>query len=134
MITKTATYTLKDHQRRVLSKLEKNPGVVVRHSPGSGKTLTALSAAENYIGRNPDKRALFVVPASLVTNIQKEIDKHGINLPQDAVDVLSYDKAVNRKDDLLKNNYGFVVADEAHKLRNTQTKRYKALNELISNA
>lgn len=70
----------------------------------------------------------------MVTNVQKEIDKHGISLPQDTIDVLSYDKAVNRKDDLIRNGYGLVVADEAHKLRNPSTKRYQALNEIITNA
>jgi SNF2 family DNA or RNA helicase len=131
MITKTGAYTLQEHQSRVLEALKDNPGVVVAHSPGSGKTLTSLAAAEQYLREHKGKRALYVVPASLVTNIQKEMDKHQINLPKDRLDVVSYDKATRG---LNRDDYGFVVADEAHKLRNTGTKRYQTLRNLVAKA
>jgi superfamily II DNA or RNA helicase len=66
------------HQQRVIDKLIKTPehGVIAYHSLGSGKTFTALGAADAILRDNPRKKALFVVPASLKTNVYDELKKH----------------------------------------------------------
>ena len=70
------------HQQRVIDKVN-NPsgphGIIAYHSLGSGKTLTALGAFDKALAGNPKDRGLFVVPASLVENVYKEIDKHKLN-------------------------------------------------------
>jgi len=126
---------LQPHQRRVIERLRNSTdGLIAYHSMGSGKTLTSLAAAEDSLSKDPDSRALFVVPASLVDNVYKEIDKHKLSVPKDRLDVLSYEKAVRSVDDLLANRYSLAVMDEAHKLRNKGTKRYSALSELVRGA
>lgn len=137
MITKIGTEfaNLQPHQRRVIERLRNSTdGLVAYHSMGSGKTLTSLAAAEDALIKNPDSRALFVVPTSLVDNVYKEIDKHKLSVPKDRLDVLSYEKAVRSADDLLANRYSLAVMDEAHKLRNKGTKRYSTLSELVRGA
>ena len=134
MITKLADYVLNPHQNRVLDKLDKTPGVVAYHSLGSGKTLTAIEAARRALDKSQDGKALFVVPASLVNNVYKEIENHKVPIDVNRLKVLSYEKAVRDLENLKKDKYSLVVADEAHRLRNQGTKRNSAISELLSNA
>ena len=125
---------LQPHQQDALDHLDKEKGVVLHHSLGSGKTKTFLEAIRKYQEENPDKRALAITPASLVTNIDKELKKHNIKLDMNRLDVMSYEKAVNEAHNLRKNKYSIAVADEAHRLRNTNTKRTRELRDIISGA
>lgn len=136
MITKTAQYILQPHQQRVADKLNQKdiPGVVAWHSLGSGKTLTALNAINDQLHQYPNEKALTIVPAPLVNNMEKEIHKFNFNIPKEKLDILSYDKAVNRLPELMKNKYRLAVLDEGHKLRNTNTKRYRNLQKLLGTA
>jgi SNF2 family DNA or RNA helicase len=125
---------LQPHQNDALDHLDKEKGVVLHHSLGSGKTKTFLKAVQRYQEENPKKRALVIAPASLVTNVDKELQKHHITIDKNRLDVMSYEKAVNEAHHLRKNHYAIAVADEAHRLRNTNTKRVKELRDIISGA
>jgi SNF2 family DNA or RNA helicase len=135
--------TLQDQQQRVARKLmdPDTRGLIAWHSLGSGKTLTALNAAQNLLntpGENESdkdklKKILAIVPAPLVNNMYKEVEKHHLNIPKDKFDVKSYDSAVNHINDLLQNKYKLTILDEGHKLRNTNTERYKKLKRLLLN-
>lgn len=125
---------LQPQQEKALEHLDEEGGIVLHHSLGSGKTKTFLKAVEKYQKDNPDKRALVIAPASLVTNVDKELKKHHIVVDKNRLDVMSYEKAVNDADKLRKNHYAIAVADEAHRLRNTNTKRSKELRDIISGA
>jgi len=61
------------HQQRVVDRLmeEDQPGLVVAHGLGSGKTLTSI-AAQEALGLSSD----VVSPASLVSHYRKELAKH----------------------------------------------------------
>lgn len=133
MITKLAT-TLLEPQQRVVDKLDNSPGVVAFHSLGSGKTYTSLAAAKKTLDANKDNKVLFITPASLVNNVYKEIDKHKLDIDKSRLEAVSYEKAVRDSENLLKNKYGLVVADEAHRLRNEGTKRDAAISKILSNA
>jgi SNF2 family DNA or RNA helicase len=136
MITKTANSELKDYQQRVLDKLygsDDSPhGLIAYHSTGSGKTLTALSALQKAMQDKSD-RALWVAPASLTSNFEKEKQKHGITFPGN-VDVYSYEKARSIADELAKNKYKLTVLDEAHKLRNQDTGAATKLKPILGNS
>lgn len=125
---------LRPHQEKGLQKLDESGGVLLHHSTGSGKTKSFLTAIEREQARDKDARALVVAPASLVSNIDKEIKKHGLKIDTKRLDAMSYEKAVNMSDELAKRKYAIAVADEAHKLRNADTKRSKDLGEIISKA
>lgn len=123
------------HQVKLLDKLDASDGgVLANHSLGSGKTLSALGAINRLHDRDPKAKALFIVPASLVSNVKQEIVKHKVPLDEKRLTVTSYDKAVNKVEDHLDDNYKLVVVDEAHKLRNTGTKRAVQIKKLLDNA
>lgn len=115
----------------VLGQLDKDDGVIAAWSTGSGKTLLSLRAIEAAQKKHPNKRSLFVAPASLVDNIDKEIAKHGVKVDRSKIDVMSYEKATRDADKLGVNDYNIAVADEAHKLRNSNTQRSKLLTEVF---
>lgn len=119
------------HTLRALKKLEKNKALLVDHSMGSGKTRLYLKAIEAHQKKHPKDDVLIMAPASLTTNIYKEIKKHNINIDTSKLETLSYEKAAIDAERLKKKVFGMVVADEAHKLRNTDTKRHKELSEVI---
>lgn len=125
---------LQSHQEGALTKLEKEDGVLIHHSTGSGKTKTFLEAVRRVQAKNPNSRTLIVAPASLVSNVHKEIEKHKIPVDLSKVDLHSYEKAVNIADELKKNKYDLAIADEAQKLRNASTKRTQTLSEIMTGA
>jgi len=125
---------LRPHQERALKKLEQTNGLILDHSTGSGKTLTFLKAVERALDKNEKGRALIIAPASLQTNIDKEVKKHNLHIDLNRVDVRSYEKAVIDADKLRKNKYLIAVADEAHRFRETNTQRHKELNGIIAHA
>jgi SNF2 family DNA or RNA helicase len=106
------------HQQRVVDRLKKQPGLVVAHGLGTGKTLSSLAAAAGQSGNTT-----VLAPASLVPNYQKEIAKHlkgpnNIQVRSQQRDALSGETIPS---DLL-------VVDEAHKARETST----GLNKLLA--
>jgi superfamily II DNA or RNA helicase len=112
------TTTLLPHQQRVVDRIKNQPGLVVAHGTGSGKTLSSIAAA---VKLSP-KKVKVVVPAALVTNYEKELKKHTKDgLP---VEVVSLQGSANKgeldKADLL-------IVDEAHRIRNTGTKTHSMI-------
>lgn len=125
---------LQPHQEEALEKLKSSGGLILHHSTGSGKTKTFLTAIKRAMDADKQKRGLVVAPASLVMNIDKELEKHKIKLDRNRLDVFSYEKATRMADELGKNKYSIAVADEAQKLRNPGTQRVKALADLMRGA
>lgn len=98
---------LKPHQQRVLDKLKDN-SVLAYHGLGSGKTLTALRAAEQEGGGSA------IGPASLKKNFSQEAKKHKTK----KVDYSTYSKPEPKSDKLL-------VFDEAHRMGRLESQRSK---------
>ena len=136
MITKLGNIILQPHQQRVVDRLTKEDidGLIAYHSMGAGKSGTALKGTEKILKDNPEGRALFITPASLQENIYKELKKHNIDIPESRLLVRSYEKATRDADELKKEQFQIVVLDEAHKIRNAQTKRAQKLRDIISGA
>ena len=101
--------SLQPHQKEVLEKLKNTDGLLVYHGLGSGKTLTALKAVEQFGGKG-----VFIVPASLRDNIKKEQQKHKMKAK---VRVSSYAKPFTPKPDEI------VVFDEAHRMGRLDSNR-----------
>ena len=120
---KQATATLKTellpHQQRVVDRMATQPGLVVAHGTGSGKTLSSLAALVQE-----NKPSLVLVPASLVSNYKKEQAKHVRGrLP---ATIGSQQRAV-RMGSLPATH--MLVVDEAHRARNES-----AFQDLLQNA
>ena len=103
--------SLKEHQLKTKNAIKNDDsnGLLVFHGLGSGKTLTSIS-----IANNSGKEIVVIVPASLVNNYKKEIDKFGAN--KDKFKIMSYEKSAKTTLEL-KNK--ILVVDEAHRLRNS---------------
>ena len=97
---------LKDHQIRVQKKLDKLDALLLYHGLGSGKTLSAINA----VGDDPTD---FVVPASLRTNLGKELDKHTTSNKITGMSYQKYLKTLPQGENL--------VLDEVHRIGNPQT-------------
>lgn len=112
---------LKPHQQRVRDRIAAQPGLVVAHGLGSGKTLSSLAAAEALGGK-----AKIVVPAALVSNYRKEIAKHVVDPKAEyKLDTLQRE-AIRGKDDV-DDPVNLLVVDEAHRLRDPGSKTQAAI-------
>lgn len=118
---------LKPHQARVVQRMleEGRPGIVVAHGLGSGKTLTSI-AAQDALGLP----STVLVPASLRTNYQKELDKHVVGASPEAA-LTSLQRVALRGDVPVS---PLAIVDEAHRAREIDTKTYKALETSLKPA
>lgn len=103
---------LQPQQQRVRERMLNQPGLVVAHSTGSGKSAASL-AAQQALGLPAD----VVVPASLIGNYQKEIKKH-LGDSEQPLNIRSM-QDVAAKGDILTNP--LLIVDEAHRARNAQS-------------
>jgi SNF2 family DNA or RNA helicase len=111
---------LQAHQKRVVEKIQREdqPGLVVAHGLGSGKTLTSI-AAQDALQMPSD----VVVPAALQANYRKELKKH-VKGKHPAARILSMQN-VARGGKELRNP--LLVVDEAHRAREAGTKTQASL-------
>ncbi len=119
------TTELQPHQRRAIEKLLASHGLLAWHGVGSGKSLTALAAAEAL-----KKPIDAVMPAALLSNFQKEMDKHTDEPIETRM--RSYEKAVRDKQPM--NPGSLAVMDEAHRARNSGTNLSQVVGKGVQNA
>lgn len=129
-LVKLARSETKPHQQRILDKLDKG-SMIAAHSMGSGKTLTALLAAEKAHKDFPDEHVTAIVPASLVSNMNDQIKEHGVVIDPNRFHVTTYDKAVNDIKNISSRKHSLIIVDEAHRLRNKDTKRSSELDKVL---
>ena len=104
---------------------------------GLGKTIEAGLILKEYMIRGLVKKALILVPASLVSQWVRELNEK-FHIPaiayrknydwnQISIMVSSIDTAKRppHRDRILEIDYDFLLIDEAHKLKNHQTKNYE---------
>lgn len=109
---------------------------------GLGKTIEAGLVLKEYLVRGLVRRALVLVPASLVSQWTKELNqKFRIDaIPQrdewtwaaEGVVVASIDTAKRppHADRVREQWWDMIIVDEAHKLKNPSTKNWQLLNQL----
>lgn len=111
---------LKPHQQRVVGKITRpnQPGLVVAHGLGSGKTLTSI-AAQEALGMPAD----VLVPAALQENYLKERKRHlrGQGQP---IQLGTLQRAALRGE---VGTNPLMIIDEAHRAREAGRKTYEAL-------
>lgn len=113
---------LQPHQQRVVDRISQSdqPGLLVAHGLGSGKTLTSI-AAQDALQTPAD----VVVPASLRANFKKELKKHHKGARPEA-DVQSMQNMAN-KGTVPKRK--MLIVDEAHRARDPGSKTYQTLRK-----
>lgn len=119
-----------------------NGRAILADEVGLGKTIEAGLILKEYMLRGLVKNALILVPASLVSQWVEELGskfyiptvatKKHHNWNQEAIIVSSLDtvKRSPHREEILKHEYDFVLIDEAHKLKNHETKNYDFVRKL----
>ncbi|RXZ78785.1 DEAD/DEAH box helicase [Paenibacillaceae bacterium] len=108
---------------------------------GLGKTIEAGLVLKEYMVRGLVRRALILVPASLVLQWVRELNqKFGIAaVAQKKEHTWHYDVVVAsidtakrdpHRDILLNSDYDLLIIDEAHKLKNKKTTNYQFVTQL----
>jgi SNF2 family DNA or RNA helicase len=113
--------TLLPHQEEAKQRLQKQHGLILNWQVGSGKTIGAIAAADQFGSTEA------VVPASLRENFKKELRTFK---PSNKFHVDSYEKFVKNPD--VKDKV--VVFDEAHRLRTADSQRSRVAQGLTNQA
>jgi superfamily II DNA or RNA helicase len=110
------------HQQRVVDRIQQKdqPGLVVVHGLGSGKTLTSIAAQEAL--KMPSD---IVAPAALLQNYQKERKKHLTGRSQSA-HMLSMQNMASKG---IAPTRPLMVVDEAHRARDPSTATFQTLRD-----
>jgi SNF2 family DNA or RNA helicase len=131
--------TIYNHQLEVARNVieDMNGKAILADEVGLGKTIEAGLILKELMIRGLVKKALILVPASLVSQWAFELNQKFYipAIPQkkeyvwETCDVVvsSIDTAKRNphKDIVLNQNYDLVIIDEAHKLKNAKTKNYE---------
>lgn len=114
---------LLDYQLRTLAKMQgRQPGLVIAHGTGLGKTRQAIE-----IYKNLGLPATIVVPAALKANYQKELKKWLGKTPDNVQ--IETQQAVAKNGLKYDPPGGLLVVDEAHRARNLETALFKNLQK-----
>jgi SNF2 family DNA or RNA helicase/uncharacterized Zn finger protein len=144
--------TLRPYQIKGYEWLVKNAklgmGSIIADDMGLGKTLQVISALLKFKQEKllDKKKAIVIVPTTLLTNWQKEIQKfapglnahiyHGTKrkFEKEEFDLLLTTYGVVRSDfeKLQKIKWFAVIADEAQNIKNNETEQTKAVKKLKS--
>jgi SNF2 family DNA or RNA helicase len=113
------------HQQRAIDKLKQpdQPGLILMHGLGSGKSRTSIEAYKQL-----GLPAEVIAPAALKENYQKEIHKWIGKTPSD-IDITSQQEVARNNLPEHEMDGKLMIIDEAHRLRNEDTKLYKNLKE-----
>jgi superfamily II DNA or RNA helicase len=120
---------LQEHQKRIQDAVDdENPRMIVYHGLGSGKSLSALAAAEAAKQKYNEDYGI-VAPASLRGNFQKEVEKFTADSKPE---ILSYTGlGLGKK---FTTQPQTVIMDEAHRLRNPGGSAAQAAKDVAQQA
>ena len=116
---------LRDHQKRVCKVIRGQRGLIVVHSVGTGKTLTAVTASQCFLMDNPGARVIVLTPLSLIDNFKKAMVGYGISNKDPRYEIMSHQAFLYRFKKAIQNKVGnkdplrgnMVIIDEAHNFR-----------------
>ncbi|STO13013.1 RNA polymerase-associated protein rapA [[Flavobacterium] thermophilum] len=136
--------TILPHQLEVARRVveEMNGKAILADEVGLGKTIEAGLVLKEYMIRGLVKKALILVPASLVSQWVKELNekffipavqqKKSYVWEQCDIVVSSIDTAKKEphRSIIYEQPYDMIIIDEAHKLKNNKTKNYEFVQNL----
>lgn len=110
---------LRDHQLKLCHIVKERDinGLLLFHSVGSGKTITAITLIRCILEDYPDKKVFILSPKSLVDNFKKEMNKLEITFKN--IEFYSHVKFINK---IKKEGNKFcigsiIIVDEAHNFK-----------------
>ena len=143
-------YTPFDHQKTTASFLTMNPRAFCFNEQGTGKTASAIWAADFLMKQGKINRVLIICPLSIMDSawradlfsfaMHRTVDiAHGakkkrqeiINSDTEFV-VINYDGVEIVKDDIANDGFDLIIVDEATHYKNAQSKRWKVLASIMN--
>lgn len=119
-------------------RLRKQRGLLLVHALGSGKTLTAVAAAADYLRTHPGRKAIVITPKSLQSNFLKELVRWDDSIPQESFELYTFESFLRRAEGERKCVGAMLIVDEAHNLRtqvsDTSGSRAKAVLDCAASA
>ena len=138
-----------DHQKTTSSFMTMNKKSFCFNEQGTGKTASAIWAADYLMTQDKVRRVLVVCPLSImdsawrndlfsfamhrtvdVAHGSKEKRKKIINSGAEFI-IINYDGVEIVKDEIINGGFDLFIVDEATHYKNAQTKRWKTLNKII---
>ena len=139
-----------EHQKKTAEFLTMNKRAFCFNEQGTGKTASAIWAADYLITQKQIRRVLVVCPLSIMDSawradlfsfaMHRSVDvAYGsrkkradiINSGAEFV-IINYDGVDIVKEDIINGGFDCIIVDEATHYKNAQTKRWKTLKKLIS--
>jgi SNF2 family DNA or RNA helicase len=137
------------HQRVTASFLTLNKRAFCFNEQGTGKTASAIWAADFLMKQGVVKRALVICPLSIMESawradifsfaMHRTADvAHGTSAKRKKIIaskpdflIINYDGVEIVRDDVVAAEYDLIIVDEATHYKNAQSNRWKALNSLV---
>lgn len=138
-----------DHQKKTAAFLTMNRKGFCFNEQGTGKTASAIWAADFLMKEKQIRRALVICPLSIMDSawradlftfaMHRSVDiAHGSREKRRAVInggaefvVINYDGIEIVQDDIKRAGFDLIIVDEATHYKNPQSKRWKALYEIV---
>jgi superfamily II DNA or RNA helicase len=122
---KKSKLKLNNHQKRVIERIFLKDGILLVHSTGTGKTLTAVGVSECLLDNGIVDNVVVSAPRVLVENFHKELKAYGVIQNYDKYHVNTYIKTLRFLEKQNKNflDKTLIIIDEAHNLRTPITKK-----------
>ena len=146
----TGKYTPFEHQKTTASFLTLNKRAFCFNEQGTGKTASAIWAADYLMKEGYVNRALVICPLSIMDSawkadlftfaMHRTVDvaygpaakrKDIVNNGADFV-IINYDGVEIVSDAIADGGFDLIIVDEATHYKNAQTKRWKTLNKLVT--
>ena len=138
-----------DHQKKTASFLTMHQKAFCFNEQGTGKTASAIWAADFLMKRGLVKRALVVCPLSIMDSawradlfsfaMHRTVDiAHGTKAKRVRVIeggaefvIINYDGVNTVEKEIAAGGFDLFIIDEANHYKNTQTNRWKCMNRLV---
>jgi len=148
----TGKYAPFEHQKTTASFLTLNRRAFCFNEQGTGKTASAIWAADYMMRQNLIKRVLVICPLSIMDSAWREdlftfamhrsvdIAYGSANKRRDIIKgdsefvIINYDGVEIVADEIANGGFDLIIVDEATHYKNVQTKRWKVLNNLVTSA
>ncbi len=130
--------SIKKHQLSVANHLVDNKGVIVVHSVGTGKTLSAISTAQCLLIKKIVSHIIVITPTSLQENFKSQAKMYGISSAE--LDNLYTFYTIQGISNSIDNNdvkppgNSLVIIDEAHNLRTLGGSRFQNIFKYVKRA
>lgn len=129
---------IKKHQLNVANHLVKHRGVIVVHSVGTGKTLSAISTAQCLLIKKIVSNIIVVTPTSLQQNFISQAQMYGIDSEELEDNYIFYTiqgiaNAIESGNVPNPSN-SLVIIDEAHNLRTINGSRFDLIYKYVKRA